>query len=108
MRSHWVQDCPRIRELARQESVTTRQLLMAGFQILIGSYSGQEDVVIGVAVAGRTMHEDLEGLIGCFINMLAVRTDLSGDPTFRELVGPRPRYLGLGPGPSGPAVREAG
>jgi amino acid adenylation domain-containing protein len=76
----------RICGLARQESGTTHEVLLAGFQILVSRYSGQDDVAIGVPVAGRTMLE-LEGLIGCFINMLVVRTDLTGDPTFLELIG---------------------
>src|SRR5271165_2643450 len=59
--------------------------LLAGFQLLLSRYSGQEDIVVGTSVAGRD-HAEIELLIGFFINTLAMRTDLSGDPTFRELL----------------------
>ena len=68
--------------------------LLAGWQALLGRYSGQDDVVVGTAVANRTRAE-LEGLIGFFVNSLVLRADLSGDPTFRELLG-RVRETTLG------------
>ncbi|HKS36749.1 MAG TPA: amino acid adenylation domain-containing protein, partial [Verrucomicrobiae bacterium] len=59
--------------------------LLAAFQVLLQRYSGAEDVVIGTPVGARTSSE-LESLIGNFLNMTALRCDLSGDPTFAELV----------------------
>ena len=56
------------------------------FQLLLSKYSGSEDVVVGSPIAGRTRTE-VEELIGFFANTLVLRTDLSGDPTFRELLG---------------------
>ena len=73
-------------ELARNEGATLYMVLLAGFQFLLHCYSGQDDMVVGSPIAGRT-HRETEGLIGFFVNMLALRTDLSGDPSFRELVG---------------------
>ncbi len=60
--------------------------LLATFGILLSRYSGQEDIVIGTPFAGRNRTE-LESMVGYFINPLALRLDLSGDPTFSELLG---------------------
>ncbi len=60
--------------------------LMAGFQAMLSKYSGEEQIVVGTDLANRTM-PDTERMIGFFINLMAVRTDLSGNPTFRELLG---------------------
>jgi non-ribosomal peptide synthetase component F len=60
-------------------------LLLAGFKTLLLRYSGQNDILVGAPVAGRTRAE-LEGLIGFFLNTLVFRTDLSGDPGFRQLL----------------------
>lgn len=73
----------RIGELSRQEGATLFMTLLAGFQILLSRYSGQDDIVVGTTVAGRDRLE-LERLIGFFVNTLVLRTDMSGDPTFRE------------------------
>jgi hypothetical protein len=73
------------RRLARQEGVTLFVLLLAAFKALLRLYTGQEDVVVGTVTANRGRIE-LEKLIGFFVNTLALRTDLSGDPTFRELI----------------------
>jgi len=70
---------------ARAEQVTLFMLLLAAFMLLLRRYSGQEDLVVGTLIANRTEPET-EGLIGFFVNMLALRTDLSGDPSFRELL----------------------
>jgi amino acid adenylation domain-containing protein len=72
-------------ELSREEGATLFMTLLAAFQILLWRYSGQDDVVVGSPIAGRNRAE-IEGLIGFFINTLALRTNLSGDPTFRELL----------------------
>jgi amino acid adenylation domain-containing protein len=73
------------RELSRREGVTLFMALLAAWNVLLMSYSKQQDIVVGTNVAGRNRAE-LEGLIGFFVNALALRTDLSGDPTFRELL----------------------
>ena len=83
-----------LRKLGQQESVTLFMSLLAGFQTLLFRYSGQDQIVIGTDVANRTTTET-ERLIGFFINLLALRTDLSGNPTFRELLG-RVREVALG------------
>ncbi|HZO15352.1 MAG TPA: amino acid adenylation domain-containing protein, partial [Polyangiaceae bacterium] len=74
-----------LRELARQESATLFMTLLAGWQLLLSRYAGQRDVVVGSPIAGRRSLET-EGLIGFFVNTLALRTDLHGAPSFRELL----------------------
>jgi len=83
-----------LRKLGQQEGVTLFMTLLAGFQTLLSRYSGQEQLVIGTDLANRTTTET-ERLIGFFINLLALRGDLSGNPTFRELLG-RVREVALG------------
>ncbi|MEW5931555.1 MAG: amino acid adenylation domain-containing protein, partial [Gemmatimonadota bacterium] len=75
-----------LRALSRREGTTLFMTLLAAWQALLGRYAGQDDVVVGSAVAGRNRHE-VEGLIGFFVNMLPLRADLSGDPTWTELLG---------------------
>jgi len=82
-----------LRRLGRQERATLFMTLLAAFQALLHRYTGRDDIVVGSPVAGRTQPE-LEGLIGLFINMLVLRGDLAGDPTFRELLG-RARGMAL-------------
>ncbi len=74
-----------LRALARREGATLFMTLLAGFQALLAKYSGQDDLLVGTPVAGRTRPE-LEGLIGFFVNTLALRGRLDGDPTFRALL----------------------
>ncbi|RKH38330.1 non-ribosomal peptide synthetase, partial [Corallococcus llansteffanensis] len=71
--------------LCQAEGVTPFMALLAGFQALLSRYSGQDDVSVGGAMAGRRFQEQ-EGLIGFFVNTLVYRTRLDGDPSFRELL----------------------
>ncbi|HEX6047361.1 MAG TPA: amino acid adenylation domain-containing protein [Pyrinomonadaceae bacterium] len=75
-----------LRSLSRSENVTLFMTLLGAFQTLLFRYTGQRQILTGSPVAGRNWSET-EGLIGCFLNLLVLRTDLSGDPTFRELLG---------------------
>ncbi|HLL45372.1 MAG TPA: amino acid adenylation domain-containing protein, partial [Longimicrobiaceae bacterium] len=74
-----------VRALSRREGATPFMTLLAAFGLLLSRYSGQDDVVIGTPMAGRGRVE-LEGLVGFFANTLAMRTDLSGEPTVRGLL----------------------
>ena len=74
-----------LNQLSRREQVTLFMTLLAAFQTLLFRYTGQADIVVGSPTANRTRTET-ENLIGFFINMLVLRTDLSGNPTFRELL----------------------
>src|SRR5262249_36724614 len=84
----------RIESLGRRVGATLFMILLSGYQLLLSRYSGQTDVLVGTPVANRSRAE-VEPLIGYFVNMLVMRTDLSGDPTFRELLG-RVREVALG------------
>jgi amino acid adenylation domain-containing protein len=84
----------RLRELSRREGVTLFMTLLAAYKTLLHRYTGQDDIAVGSPIANRSRAE-LEGLIGCFINTLALRTDLSGGPSFRDLLG-RVRETTLG------------
>jgi amino acid adenylation domain-containing protein len=75
-----------LRALAREEGATLYMVLLAAFNTLLARYTGQADLVVGTPVANRERRET-EGLVGFFANTLALRTDLSGDPTFREALG---------------------
>ena len=75
-----------LKAFSREENATLFMVLMAAFQALLSRYSGQEQIVVGTDLANRTTPET-EGMIGFFISLLAVRNDLSGNPTFRELLG---------------------
>ncbi len=74
-----------VRALTEEAGATPFMVLLAAFKALLLRYTGQDDVVIGTPIANRNRAE-VEGLIGFFVNSLVLRTDLSGDPTFRELV----------------------
>ncbi|MDT5268372.1 MAG: hypothetical protein QOH49_558 [Acidobacteriota bacterium] len=75
----------RLRQLCRGEGVTMFMLLLGAFQALLSRYTGQRDVLVGTPIAGRN-REEVEGLIGFFVNTLVLRADLSGEPSFRELL----------------------
>ncbi|MFN8443076.1 MAG: amino acid adenylation domain-containing protein [Caldilineaceae bacterium] len=74
-----------LRRLSRAENVTFFTTLLTAFNILLHYYSGQEDLIVGSPFVNRTEVE-LEGLIGFFANPLPLRSDLSGDPTIRQLL----------------------
>jgi len=75
----------KVKQLGRDQGCTLFMTLMATFKTLLFRYSGQDDIIAGTIVANRNSAE-IEPLIGLFINTLAIRTDLSGDPTFKELM----------------------
>jgi Condensation domain len=74
-----------IAELARSEGATSYMTMLAAFNTLLYRFAGDDDIVIGSPVAGRS-HVELEGLIGFFTNTLVLRNRLNGNPTFRELI----------------------
>ena len=76
----------RLTELANGATVTMFMLFLTGFAIVLSRYAGQSDLVIGIAVGGRT-HVELEPLVGLFTNTVALRVPLAGDPSFAELLG---------------------
>ncbi|ASS74119.1 hypothetical protein CIG75_03350 [Tumebacillus algifaecis] len=72
--------------LSQKQGATLFMTLLAAFQTLILHYSGQEDFAVGTPIANRN-RQDTESIIGFFVNTLALRADLSGNPTFLELIG---------------------
>ncbi|MDF5724715.1 MAG: amino acid adenylation domain-containing protein [Rhizonema sp. PD37] len=74
-----------IRSFSQEENVTLFTTLMAAFQSLLARYSGQDDIPVGTSIANRP-GIDTERLIGFFVNTLVIRTDLSGEPSFRTIV----------------------
>jgi amino acid adenylation domain-containing protein len=75
-----------LRRLSVREGSTLAMTMLAAFQALLGRYTGREDVAVGSPIANR-QQRGVEDLIGFFVNTQVLRTDLSGSPTFRELVG---------------------
>lgn len=71
--------------LSQREGATLFMTLLAGFKILLSRYSGQEDIIVGSPISNRPRSET-ENLIGFFLNNLALRTDIRGDLTFREVL----------------------
>jgi amino acid adenylation domain-containing protein len=74
-----------LKALSRQEGATLFMTLLAAWQVLLARYTGQDDIVVGAPIANR-MRAELEPLVGFFVNTLALRADLSADPTFVELL----------------------
>ena len=70
---------------SRQEGATLFMVLLAAFQVLLSRLTGKSDIVVGTDVAGRT-HVETEGLIGFFVNLLALRTEVHGTMSFRHIV----------------------
>jgi amino acid adenylation domain-containing protein len=83
-----------LKQLAQSSSCTLFILYLAAFNVLLGRYAATDDIVVGTPIAGRKRTE-LEGLIGFFVNTLGMRGDLSGDPSFRELLN-RIKQVSLG------------
>ncbi len=83
-----------LKSLSQQEGVTPFMTLLAAFQILLFSYTKQENIIVSSALANRTRVET-EGIIGFFVNLLPFCTNLGGNPSFRELLG-RVREVALG------------
>jgi amino acid adenylation domain-containing protein/FkbM family methyltransferase len=75
-----------LKTLSRHNGATLYMVMLAAYQALLGRYTGQQDIIVGSPIAGRGRVE-LENLIGFFINTLALRANLSGKPSFRELLG---------------------
>ncbi|MGA9545928.1 MAG: amino acid adenylation domain-containing protein [Candidatus Sulfotelmatobacter sp.] len=80
--------------LSRSQGVTLYQILLAGFAALLSRYSGEPIIPIGSLTAGRKLHET-QSLLGYFVNTVVLRLELSGDPSFRDLVK-RVRNVALG------------
>ncbi|GCE28515.1 hypothetical protein KDA_39990 [Dictyobacter alpinus] len=74
-----------IHRAGQQEGTTLFMTLLAAFQIFLYRYTGQADVVVGTDIANRT-HVETEGLIGFFVNLLPLRTNLSGNPSFQHVL----------------------
>jgi amino acid adenylation domain-containing protein len=74
-----------LKKLSRLENVTLFMTLLAAFKTLLYRYTGQADIPVGSPIANRNRAE-IQGLIGFFVNTLVLRTDLSGTPTFRQLL----------------------
>jgi amino acid adenylation domain-containing protein len=87
--SEWLKLPPalteKINSFSQRAGVTPFMILLAAFQTLLHRYTGQEDIVVGSPVAGRT-RASLEKVIGLFVNMLVLRTQLEGNPTFIEFL----------------------
>jgi acyl carrier protein len=77
--------CAALRALSRQQQVTLFVTLLAGFVLLLHRYTGQDDLCIGTGMANRRWRET-EPLLGMLVNTVVLRSDLSGDPTFQELL----------------------
>ncbi|MBI4785230.1 MAG: amino acid adenylation domain-containing protein [Oscillatoriophycideae cyanobacterium NC_groundwater_1537_Pr4_S-0.65um_50_18] len=74
-----------LKQVSQQSGTTLFMTLVAGLQTLLFRYTGQDDILIGSPIANRQQPE-IEPLMGCFINTLVLRTDLSGNPPFEELL----------------------
>jgi amino acid adenylation domain-containing protein/FkbH-like protein/non-ribosomal peptide synthase protein (TIGR01720 family) len=84
----------KLKSLSQQSGCTLFMTLLAAFQTLLYRYSGQEDISVGTPIANRN-YSEIQPLIGVFVNTLVMRTDLSGNPSFRELLS-RVRQVALG------------
>ncbi|WP_231595047.1 surfactin non-ribosomal peptide synthetase SrfAA, partial [Bacillus sp. JFL15] len=76
----------RLQKLAGKNGATLYMVLLSAYYTLLSKYSGQEDIIVGTPSAGRN-HSDTEGLIGMFVNTLALRSSVKQDQTFTDLLG---------------------
>ncbi|WP_066944335.1 non-ribosomal peptide synthetase [Microtetraspora fusca] len=74
-----------LRDLARREGATLFATLLTAFQMLLARQTGSRDIAVGTPVAGRD-HPDLAGMVGCTVNTLVIRADLTGDPAYTDLL----------------------
>ena len=96
-----------VRRFSQREGVTPFMTHLAAFYALLSRHSGQDDLLVGTPIANRGRVE-LEALVGFFVNTLVLRGNLSGDPTFRELLGRVRDRRARGLRASGLAVRAPG
>ncbi|HKP36711.1 MAG TPA: amino acid adenylation domain-containing protein, partial [Pyrinomonadaceae bacterium] len=82
-----------LKDLAANQNATLFMVLLAAFNVLLFRYTAQENLVVGAPIANRS-HKELESLIGFFVNTLVMRTDLSGNPSFRTVIA-RTRRVAL-------------
>lgn len=75
----------KLNKLATDNGATLYMVLMAAYNVLLSRYTGQEDIIVGSPVAGRP-HADLQGIIGMFINTLAIRNYPEGEKTFVQFL----------------------
>jgi hypothetical protein len=75
-----------LRELSQREGVSLFATLLAGFAILLNHYTGQEDIIVGTLAPTGRKRSEFQKLLGYFLNPVPLRTDLSGNPTFRKLL----------------------
>ncbi|MDQ0045975.1 amino acid adenylation domain-containing protein/non-ribosomal peptide synthase protein (TIGR01720 family) [Paenibacillus polymyxa] len=74
-----------IKEMEKQTGTTMYMVLFAAYKILLSKYTGQDDIIVGTPVSGRT-HSDVQSIVGLFVNTLAIRNKLSADKTFYEFL----------------------
>jgi non-ribosomal peptide synthetase component F len=96
-----------VEALSRQEQASVFMTLMAAFTAVLARYSGQDDFILGVPIANRN-HVASEDLIGDPVNTLPIRTDVSGDPTFRTHLSTGQKHAPGRLRASGHALRQAG
>jgi amino acid adenylation domain-containing protein len=75
----------KIKALSKNEESTYFMIFLAVFKVLLFRYSGQTDIIVGTPVANRN-HIEMEKIVGFFINMLALRSDMSGNPSFKDFL----------------------
>ena len=75
----------RLKDIARDRRTTLNAVLTAAYQVLLHRYTDQDDLIVGTVTAGRP-HADFAGILGYFINPVALRTDMSGNPSFENLL----------------------